>query len=174
MIAGAQNNGCDVSDHEFWSIAKTLLATGRRVAIRAVGGSMKPLIWPEDTLVIDPCDCRRLKFGDIVLFTIVPQSDVAAMRIHRVMKMSHGNGRRKIFTRGDASDKMDEPITPEHILGRVTAIKKGRWILNLDRPVGKSINWAWSCFQYLPVSFHTFLAARKLLRPLHRAYCSLH
>ena len=108
------------SDTRFWAVVSDLLGSGKCVSLKPLGGSMKPFIWPGDTVVIDPCDWRRLRFGDIVLCKTAVQADSNAMRIHRIMKIDGENGQRRIHTRGDASGKMDEPIVPQYILGKVT------------------------------------------------------
>ena len=161
------------SDIDFWAVARDLFRMGKRVTLKPLGGSMKPFIWPGDTVDIDPSQDCTLKFGDIVLYKTSVKKDRAATIIHRVVKIYHENGEPRIVTRGDASSKMDDPVTSEQVLGKVTAIQKGKLTLRLDRPVGKAINRAWSLFQCFPISFHAFLAARKLLRPLHRGRCFL-
>jgi signal peptidase len=154
------------SDTRFWAIVSDLLGSGKCVSLRPLGGSMKPFIWPGDTVIIDPCDWRRLRFGDIVLFATAVQADSTAMRIHRIMKIDRENGQRRIHTRGDASPDADTPISPEDILGKVSAVTKGRWILDLDKPCGKAINLAWAHFQRWPVSMGMLRTGGKLMKSL--------
>jgi signal peptidase I len=155
---------CDMCSEErkFWTVLTDLLNAGRHVRFNPVGTSMGPFIRQGDSVKVRPCSPRDLAFGDIVLFA--PGGEM--YRVHRIVERFRVDGRPLFITRGDASPDADTPIRPEDILGKVSAVTKGRWTLDLDKPCGKAINLAWAHFQRWPVSMGMLLTGGKLMKSL--------
>lgn len=96
----------------------TLLAEGRRVKLRAKGGSMRPFIrGGEDILVLSPP--MQLRRGDIVL----ARKSADEYVVHRIVRMTRGC----IVLAGDANLYLREECRPEDICGVAeTLIRHGR------------------------------------------------
>jgi len=148
------------NERQFWSVLGGMLQSGKAVRFNPKGTSMGPFIRPGDTVTVKPCSFRDLKLGDIVLF----RSGREAYRMHRIVEIARDNGRRIIVTRGDACMDPDPPIQQKDILGKVSAIRKRRWTLALDRPGGKALNLTWA---YL---LNYSLSSRLLRRAARPAY----
>ena len=155
---------CDTCSEErkFWTVVGDLLGAGRQVRFNPVGTSMGPFIRQGDTVTVCPCSPRDLAFGDIVLFAAGREM----YRVHRIVERFRVDGRPLFVTRGDACQDTDAPIKPEDILGKVSAVTKGRWTLDLDKSWGKAINLAWAHFQRWPVSIGMLRAVGKLMKSL--------
>ena len=151
-------------ERKFWAVLTDLLDVGRQVRFNPVGTSMGPFIRQGDAVTVRPCSPRDLAFGDIVLFSAGREMEM--YRVHRIVKISHVDGRTFIITKGDASPDTDSPISPEDILGKVSAVTKGRWTLDLDKPCGKVINLAWAHFQRWWVLMGMLRTGGKLMKSL--------
>ena len=95
-----------------------------------LSGSMEPELSVDDLLIVAPADTYEV--GDVVVF----QTQRTAV-VHRIVAI---NGE-EVITRGDANSSDDEPITLQHIKGRVVcAIPFVGLIVNLIKtPVGTVI-----------------------------------
>lgn len=95
-----------------------LLAEGRKVKLRAKGGSMRPFIrGGEDILVLAPP--TRLRTGDVVLARRGADEYV----LHRIVRMTAG----RIVLAGDANLYLREECRPEDICGKAeTLVRHGR------------------------------------------------
>jgi hypothetical protein len=159
-----------LGNRHFWFVVASLLDSNQCVRFRPAGSSMSPFIRDGETVIVNPCHARRLRFGDIILYTLPGLAD-SSMRIHRIVGRGRRNGRDVLLTRGDSLAEVDAPVGMWQVLGRISSIEKGGWVLRLDRPLGKAINLVWSMFHCL--AFPAVSAARGLLRPLHRGRCFL-
>ncbi|NIQ37559.1 MAG: hypothetical protein GTN81_03075, partial [Proteobacteria bacterium] len=74
------------------------------------------------------------------------------MRVHRFIKRRDGDGKYVLLTKGDAAATLDAPVDRWQVLGKVVAIRKGRFTLDLNRPWGRAINLAFALFQRWPLS----------------------
>lgn len=95
-----------------------LLGEGRKVKLRAKGGSMRPFIrGGEDILVLGPP--MRLRRGDIVLARRGADEYV----LHRIVRMTAG----RIVLAGDANLYLREECRSEDICGKAeTLVRDGR------------------------------------------------
>jgi len=152
--------------HKFWSVATGLLKSGNSICFDPPGNSMSPFIRHGETLTVVPCSTNDLKFGDIILYSTSPNPNQSQKRIHRIMKKRVVNGKTLLFTKGDASRSLDPPIEPNQVLGKVSAIKNGRWTLHLDQPWGKAINLTWAIFQRWPLSMWMLRMGWKVVKSL--------
>ena len=133
-------NGSNSDDSMFWSIALAVLKEGNQVRFGAPGKSMAPFIRHGETVTVIPCSPRDLKWGDIILYSTSLDPAASPKRIHRVIKVKVEGRNPLVFTKGDALSSLDGPIDPQQVLGKVSAIKKGRRALDLNQPWGKAIS----------------------------------
>ncbi len=112
----------EISNHEFFSIVKELLAQHRPVIFNINGYSMLPFLGSRrDQVMLEACDRKSLKIGDVILYQYRHASE--EYMLHRIYQITK-NGYR---TMGDGNDFMDEEITPDQVVGIVTKIyRKGK------------------------------------------------
>ena len=108
-------------------IAETLVRdvldreTGRAV-IKVTSSSMSPRIEAGDAISIVRAEPRSLLPGDVVVF----RSDEAGLVVHRLIWRNHPLGRpTHIFTKGDASGRLDRSVSIDRVVGRVEDIRRG-------------------------------------------------
>lgn len=109
-------------------LAAEVLGSSGGLRLRASGGSMLPVVWPGDTLVIVPADTHTVAEGDLVLFRRAHQ-----FFAHRVVRSQNAGdstaGDSTILTRGDALPHPDSPVPAKDVLGKVSFIvRDGRLI----------------------------------------------
>lgn len=102
----------------FAALCEDLLARGLKVRFRANGRSMRPNIYDDDALIVDPPIAAGARRGEIV-FTRGSSGFLA----HRFVTNS-GTNSRDVLTRGDASIANDPQ--PGKVLGKVISIERGR------------------------------------------------
>jgi hypothetical protein len=103
---------------------EVLESTGQ-AKLAVTGTSMMPAIRPGDILEVHRQGMETILPGDVVLF--MRNSGFAA---HRVLEKMQGLRQSLLITRGDALRVPDPPVSPEELLGRVTAILRGGRRLN--------------------------------------------
>ena len=101
------------------------LTHGKRLRVKSRGRSMYPFIQPGDTLLIDTVNADKLGRGDIAFYYLPSGTFV----VHRLVKR---NGSGSLLTNGDSLRKSDDPVTGEHVFGKVTGIERGGKSLDLD------------------------------------------
>jgi signal peptidase I len=116
-------------------ISEDLLSNGFNVRINTCGLSMFPLLRTGDSITISPD--QNPDIGDIIVFK---RND--HMFGHRLAKVFEKKGVKYYQTRGDSFFGLDEPITSDQILGKVTGIERknisfARRILILIHPILK-------------------------------------
>jgi len=97
------------------------------VQLRVAGASMVPVLWPGDLLTVQSCDPAQLEAGSIIVF----RQD-GKLIAHRLMRRSGdcpvdsppdcSTG--YLITRGDARPRLDEPVDPADVVGRVESITR--------------------------------------------------
>jgi len=88
--------------------------------LAVTGTSMLPSIRPGDMLEVHRQGMEAILPGDVVLF--LRKGGFAA---HRVVEKAGEPERPLLITRGDALRVPDPPVSPDELLGRVTAILRG-------------------------------------------------
>lgn len=79
--------------------------------------SMRPALKPGDLLIVDGSLSIDPKTGDIVTFR---QREYGDLVIHRVFKVEDSDGKKRIFTKGDAAMYVDDGyLKPSEIVGVV-------------------------------------------------------
>jgi len=88
--------------------------------LAVTGTSMLSSIWPGDILEV-----RRQKAPDICPGEVVLFERDGRLLAHRVLAKVGGPERTLLITRGDRLRTPEPPVSPEELLGRVTAIVRG-------------------------------------------------
>jgi len=130
---------------------------------------MAPFVRHEETVTIVGCSPEELKFGDIILYSTSSDALSSSKRLHRFIKRSVVKGNQVLVTKGDALSSLDPPVSPDEVLGRASAIEKGRLTLDLKQPWGKAINLAFAVFQLWPLSRWMMRIGCRMARPLVRS-----
>ena len=99
------------------SLAAEVVRTAGRTRLRVLGGSMLPAIWPGDVVEIQAVPFDELLPGAIAAF----QRD-GRVWAHRVIE----NNGSALLTRGDALPQDDPRVLPDHVMGRVVSLQRGR------------------------------------------------
>jgi hypothetical protein len=108
----------DVRDSQrFIEALEEVLSHGHPVRFRAEGWSMDPAIGNGATITIAPLDGTPIRTGDVVLY----RQDRRAIA-HRVVRVEP----MRLVLRGDTAESCDAPISPDHVLGRVVAVRNRR------------------------------------------------
>jgi signal peptidase I len=103
----------------------------------ASGSSMLPSIRPGDVLEVHRESIAGISIGDVVVF-----EREARLVTHRVVEKLTKPGRTLLITRGDALREPDPPVSPEELLGRVTAIlRSGRRLDPRLTPWARMASW---------------------------------
>jgi signal peptidase I len=93
-----------------------------RAVIKVTSSSMSPRIEAGDAISIVRAEPRSLQPGDVVVF----RSDEAGLVVHRLIWRNHPLGQpTHIFTKGDASDRLDRSVSVDRVVGRVESIHRG-------------------------------------------------
>jgi signal peptidase I len=103
-------------------VAQNILQEGYGVLLKTRGDSMVPIIRSGGLIQVDPVRPDDLVLRDIVVYR---QGDQVVA--HRLVAKHQREGNLRLFTRGDAfSWQYREEISPEQVLGRVTAVRSPR------------------------------------------------
>lgn len=104
------------------AILKETLASGGPVHLNVISQSMSPLLITGDTVIVEHGAKNNYQAGDIIVF-----ENYQSLFTHRLLAKQKDHW----LTKGDNALKLDPPLKPDLVLGRVCAIqKKG---LSLER-----------------------------------------
>jgi signal peptidase I len=116
-------------------LLREALKEGKSPYLTVISNSMSPLIRRGDQIQLAPTTSDELKPGDIIVY-----QGPANLITHRYWGFLSENGRRQLVTRGDRPQHFDTPITPASLIGRVTARRRKKQLLNLAGGIGKWLN----------------------------------
>jgi len=102
---------------------------------KVISGSMYPLIRVNDRVLVKSLDIRELRAGDIILFK-VDDKCIA----HRIIRILNRDGNPLFYQKGDAN-KYASLLSPETVMGKVTAVEKNGHILGLKSGRIRIINY---------------------------------
>jgi len=89
--------------------------------MRVSSGSMAPRLAEGDRIKVEAVAPRSLRPGDVVVF----ESEAAGLVVHRLIWRDRPLGRpTRIYTRGDALDRMDRSVPVERVVGRVVSVTR--------------------------------------------------
>ena len=139
------------------------LAKNSQAWLRVTTGSMEPLVKPGEKILIKKVQPQSLAFGDIVIFEV---HDLFVA--HRVMKKRVSNGRMFFLQKGDKGDRAME-IPEDWVIGKVVAIEKIKGPpIELDKGLGRYINYVFGCLSLLSVSFYDLVTYKfKFIPKIH-------
>ena len=106
-------------DHKL-NLAAEILNSGGVIRLQALGASMLPSIWPGDVLVVESKTGQEIVSGNIVLV-----ARDCRFFVHRLV----GRLGSHWITRGDCMPQNDPPSAAPELLGKVSAIHRGRRVL---------------------------------------------
>ena len=122
------------------ALAEEVLRASGELRFVAQGSSIVPTIFPGDVLVVRREAAGRIFCNDVVLFI-----QGGRWFAHRVIHMAKEGAQPSLITRGDALPADDPPVTEHELLGRVTALRRGRRVVTLTGPEAawsKFLRWA--------------------------------
>jgi hypothetical protein len=105
-----------------FSLATEILQYAGRLQLQVTGASMLPSLWPGDILTIHSNNLDQVGPGDVVLYL-----REGRFFVHRVVSKSDPkieDAERFLITRGDCMPKIDAPVLPIQLLGKVTRIER--------------------------------------------------
>ncbi len=109
-----------------------LLQRGEAIEFRARGGSMHPLIRDGDRLRIEPIRADQLRRGDVIAYR-----RGGRLLVHRYLGRWPGSG--ALRTRGDSHTRVEPPLDPSAVLGRVTALGRHGRKLRMDHAAWRAV-----------------------------------
>jgi hypothetical protein len=117
-----------------------ILKSSGQAKLAVTGTSMLCSIWPGDILEVRHQKAAEICPGEVVLF----ERD-GHLLAHRVVEKVGGPERTLLVTRGDGLRAPDSPVSPEELLGRVTAVlRDGRRIEPRLTRWGRVVSWVLS------------------------------
>ncbi len=153
MVTGAepmQTTPADLSDAMLDAAVELLGRSGGSGMVRVQGVSMLPMLRPGQRLAVE-FSPARLGAGDLLLFR-----QGAELVVHRLLGRGGGaRGPSYYRTRGDGVPRLDPPVDPANVVGRVTAVEQpAGWRDVRGRPArlyGRCLAWHdrfWSLVQH--------------------------
>jgi signal peptidase I len=105
-------------------LAGDILSASGNLRLKVTGWSMLPVLWPGDTLVIEPVSREEISAGDIVLF-----SRGHRFVAHRVVSKHNATKGPEVQTQGDAMPLPDSPVSGDELMGKVSfVLRNGKCI----------------------------------------------
>ena len=95
-----------------------------------VGPCMSHLLEPGDEAILEPCNWKRLRFGDLVALD-TPAGPV----LHRYLGARRTRQGIRLLTKGARAPAFDRILPPEALLGRVTGIKRNGHLIRRHRGI---------------------------------------
>jgi signal peptidase I len=104
-------------------------------AIPITGNSMSPTIQDGDRVLVahGPAGVRR---GDVVVCW-----RGGRLIAHRVLRICHGSTGPTFITKGDGVSRLDPPVSPDEVVGRVLAVQRGDWYMPMDTAAWRIAGW---------------------------------
>jgi len=106
-------------------LSAVLLAMGLRVRVQVSGTSMAPALVTGDVVELHPVNTQQLACGDILYI----QDRHCGYYLHRLLRGTRRDGQALLQTRGDNQWRLDCPVAPGQVLGRVSHVEyhSGLW-----------------------------------------------
>lgn len=141
---------------------KDVLNKKQYITLKAKQGSlsMRPLILDDSRLYIEKLNSdpiKEIKIGDLLLLDFYTE-----FCCHRVIHKYKD----KVLTKGDNNPKIDFPILPEQILGKVTGISRHNKNFNLNRKINYVFGYFIAFHSRYSSTGHHFNLFNKLLKNL--------
>jgi hypothetical protein len=154
------NNGYENKAVRHWfHFIKEKLLYEREISLPIATDSMRPLINPQDRVVVKQCRADDLKLGDIVLF-----EKSSAFCVHRFVEKRVYEKESELLTMADRALMPEEAFSEEQLLGRVESIIKKSVTIDLEKPLGRALNRFFYFFVFLKI--YAYKSAVRLKRTL--------
>ena len=108
-------------------LIRDLASEGKAAEIPVRGNSMRPMLRDGDRVRLAPVTHADARLGDVVL-RVEPSSPI----IHRVVGWWPSRDGWRVLTKGDGARRLDPPLPPERLVGRVVALVRGSDVRQLD------------------------------------------
>lgn len=136
-------------------LCASLLEHGLRVRVQVSGTSMAPLLAQGDVVTLTPVDSEQLRIGDIVFI----QDPLRGYYLHRLIRRCTGNSESLYQTRGHGDWRLDNPVSADQILARVSKTEHHQtkpllwsWLAR-GNPLWARLHFCQSACYYLKASF---------------------
>ena len=125
---------------------------GRQMRFSVATASMSPCIRPHDEIIVQESSVAKLKRGDVVVFQRNNE-----FYTHRFLFERTFDSKRTLFTKGDYSLNIDQPVLEEEFIGRVVGVQRGKQHIDFENKFWKIINTvvgkislgAWTSYTFL-------------------------
>ncbi len=117
---------------ELVELLAELLRRGEAIELQARGGSMYPMIRDGDRLRIEPVQADQLRRGDVIAYR-----RGGRLLVHRYL--GRWPDSRALRARGDSHARVEPPLDPSAVLGRVSAIGRHGRKLRLDHGAWRAV-----------------------------------
>jgi signal peptidase I len=139
--------------HIAQDLVKESLSSQGFARLRVISDSMVPLMDIDDIVLVEHAPLRDYIRGDIV---VIFRND--EFITHRLVRLR----REQWYTKGDRFRFLDEPISPDEVVGKVIVIEQRDSQIDLNRRSWRVINRYKAWFANLEVEFY------KVVRWAHR------
>lgn len=126
-----------ISEKHLFPLIEEMLSLGKETRFTVSGNSMFPLLCHQrDSVLLSQCDVKKLRKGDIILFTVMNKQHYVLHRITRVLK----NG---FVTTGDGNCHRDGFIPFENVVAKVKIVYRKDRIIHVDELKWKMLFRIW-------------------------------
>ncbi len=136
-------------------LVPALLGQAYRVRMRVTGESMHPTVSSGELVVIEPMPAESLRIGDVILY----RRPAGALVLHRLLARTREGD---FICGGDATARLDEPVSRGAVLGRQVLQGAGPGRLGANRRLSRfaatATSKARAVRQWLRVGMHYAVA----------------
>ncbi len=109
------------------ALVRNLAAEGRVVELPVRGNSMRPALRDGDRVRVAPATRTSVRLGDVVL-----RVEPSGPAIHRCVGWWPLRDGWRVLTMGDGARRLDAPLPPGRLAGRIVARVRGREVRPFD------------------------------------------
>jgi len=141
-------------------VIKEAVLKGEQLKMAVTTDSMRPFLRPGDKVVAKKCTPAHLACGDIILYMLDYVSYV-----HRFILKKEKDNRLFLITKADKATYFNTPTPSSELIGKVIAVEKDGFYINLDGILWKAINRFLGLSSFLEAVIFNFLrfVKRKIL-----------
>lgn len=137
------NNPQHPTTNTIISLWSDLHSQKQKLWLPVLSGSMLPLLRIGDKVLVQSAKPDNIKIGDIVVF-----KDNDKLVVHRVIQ-KYESDKLSFLQKGD-NTRISEIISGEEIVGKVTAIRRNKRTICLNKGIWKMWNYFIACFYCAP------------------------
>jgi ATP-binding cassette subfamily B protein len=117
-------------NNQLYDMAENMLNENLSLSYKMKGFSMYPTLKPGDIGLVEKCNPKALKIGDIVVFK---SNDI--LTGHRIVDIKTKNGKTIFIAKGDKNQNNDAPFTGDELLGKITSFERNNRRKEINSPV---------------------------------------